>query len=403
MRRIVQLLPILLFGLIACTSVKTDNKELYINQVFEIDTVLTLDGIDESESPCFAIENDNLYIYPNKYLVDSKHKQINKIIKYDLKNRKLKEIRLNLPDSLKDLHFKNIEVSNDFFFLIDWDKRLSIYDRHNKHIINSISVPRPYTYIKFVDNKLFLMESGIYSSNRNTKTRTHLGIYNLSDNTLNNYDIKDPENYQFSYFSPTKFVAISKKCFIVSEIDKYKLRLYDYDLNNVNTISYRHKDWVKIDESLYKDIKPSKIKNHTAKYYIDMLRPYYFDMSFIRKINFINDSLLLINWTIPIKNIKKKELYDIWKYNKTNNKFEPLKLKLTDKIPNMDNKFIDTKILPFYNNYIVMDNYLIDIQPIPISIYQDITYQELLEKINDYFVNNNMKYSIIIRKYKGIK
>jgi hypothetical protein len=374
------------------------DENRYINDFFEIDTIYILPFEEANDFLCFNFFDDKLYIVGTPYSMNSK-KTFN-LLEYNCKSKKLNDLELFLPDSLKSIFVINIEINENNLFLLGWN-RLLIFDRKNRKFSKLINLNRPYRYLKCINNTLYLTESGIYGSNRMADSYTHLGIINLQTFNYSFIDLKDPSSIQFCYFQPRKIIAMSDKNILLSDVDKYKFEIYEYDTINKISFSYDHPNWKTIENLYYKQITPPRDKVYYPKSYIDSLRPYYNKISTIKKVDFINDSTFLINWDIPSNEVDRENFFDLWRIENPMTKAHPVFVGMKQRIPKENEIFIIQKILPIYESYVINDNYLIDIQPMPISIYKNTTYINLFNEINNYLKNNDMKYSIVIRRFKG--
>lgn len=391
---------VLLNGFTKCVTNNTDETKYHINELFALDTIFVVDGVQDDGDYRLSVYNNNVYIAKNQFPVLKNKRFIFEIYEYNCVTKKSRLLNLNFGDTLKNFSLKRMEFDDEYIYFIDWNYRLLVYDRLANKVTKIIKFNRPFKYIKICSDRLYLFESGIYSSNKKMISHTHLGILDLENYVLIYKDLPDSKNYQFSFFGPSQYIDVNCEYVMISEIDEYLINLYGFDSYKFDSLKISHDNWCYIDKGLYSNIKPNPNIFYYPKSYMDSLRPFYFNMSHIKKVNFINDTLIVVYWTIPENGNKQKDVFDILIYNKKERFIKPLYLSLTQKKPERKDYFIKTKILPISGGYKIANNYLIELQPIPISLFQNKTYLELYEQINEYYLENDLKYSVIIRKFE---
>ena len=376
-------------------SIESFSNDRYISNVLPIDTVIVVPFEDLYVQNIPVLGNENIYIITgNRVSKECNIFDINKLSTY--------KYTIVLDDYFKDIRDFAF-FSNDTLVTINWNYALKIYSKVDSKFIlsDNVQLERPFKYIRSIDNKrIILFESGIYGSNRTLKSHTHVGIITFLDDSVSVkcFDLPDPNSIQLSLFGPKKYIDCSNKFIVVSDIDNYVLKIYDYSSSLISTVCIDENINEKDVDISYKNITiPNSKEPYNAKYYLDKLRPHYNKINTIRRVDFLNDSTILICKRIKISDNYsfKFDIITIDDLGNINNKF----LGFMDYIPNPDNKFIDENDLNIIADYKCLNNSLFYFQPIPISMYNNLTFQEVFDKIQEYYIKSeNILQSLIIRK-----
>jgi hypothetical protein len=229
--------------------------------------------------------------------------------------------------------------------------------------------------------------------------------YDLKNKKTINFEIiyPEPKGFGFLNFIPRENIACNGKYYVISDVSEYNLYLYDTDWNLIDKISPNHKNWVQNKKlpdartvaSAYKEAPQKSIK---------LMQPFTRKTSLIYNIFFKNSETILVSWSVPSK--LGSFIFDEFKIINGKleliNTFEQMELNKNSK-----ELFgtLGANALEMPSSYYLFDNYLVTIsEDVPFDIFSDeiqtMKLKDYYEKLDDYYIENSIKRSILIYKFK---
>ena len=310
-----------------------------------------------------------------------------------------KEYSLILPNYIKFNGIYTFCISNDSIFYNDWQQF------HCFKIINdtciyqfSTALFTAYTHMKKINDKIYLFDVAYTSDNIISGHATNVEVINLSKKNQSRTYFPNPSAAGFSFFSPQKVMEIDKDGVYISDFDKYRIMLYDFDSNPIDSIIYKPKEWLETNKEIPK--YPNNFFKPTV--YIKKIQPFLKKISIIHSIDRIGKNDLLICWSIPKGgDFNNDYRYDIW--TKTNGDWF-LKESNKKEFTNDKNLIIDNYSISFNNRCRIVGDYLIVIQ-IGSSVelfkkFSGLNSKDYFKQCEKYFINNNLKTLIGVYKIK---
>lgn len=369
---------------------------------------MLLDSNIEEDDLIFKSVNDTLFYLGLKWDENNQKQYIignnfeKKIYLLDLKDNNLSNFLNNykLYDFTKYNDTLIITISNYLLFFIENGPKYEL--------IKSNKLENQLFKIDVFQNTLIGYVSSPFKSlqvNKNVNTyyyKLDLNSYKSELIQLNN-----PEGLIFMLLQPRYLINMYKNMIIQADAigDSIVISFYDYFLEKyIRRIAYKPNNWIppnKKDKTiLLRNLNEDSLK--FAKKVIELIRPKLQKFSTIIKIDFLNDTTLLIFRSNPRKNYR--EHYDLDYF------FDILVIN-SDKITyyvNLQNQIIDyDKPLKNYsgswnigNTYYLTGNNIVLLEPIPFIFdekYFELSFNSFKNKIADYYSQSErIRLSIVI-------
>jgi hypothetical protein len=330
----------------------------------------------------------------NLYLADEQSKNI------QLQNiSKNISYNLILPDTVLYKGFCTFLIDKDTLFYTDW-RYLHSFKILNDTAIHLFStlISNPSYNLKKIEDKVFIF-SVLYSSvSIETGHITNVEIINIRNKNHKRLTFPAPSAAGFSFFVPNKVIDVDTNYIFLSDYDKYRIILYDYDSNPVDSILCNPSEWI-----YYKgEIPKYPEKYYYPKNFISKIQPFADTTSLIRSINKIGDNSLLVCWSIPKGyDFQFVYKYDLW--TKTSDRWK-LVFQGLDDFPYKENSILDSNSFTFQNDFRVNGEYIIipnkgsTVDLFKNSYGKNIT--EYKEKCELFFIDNDLQTLIGVFKLK---
>jgi hypothetical protein len=259
--------------------------------------------------------------------------------------------------------------------------------------INTIELP-PHSAgknMKVIEDNKFLFYS-IYNFHPDQLiNNTTIMIYDAAENKIQNCIHPDLPCIAFSHL-PHEWIAINKNRIALSDPCGYKIRFYDFALNIKDSIVYHPSNW--------KDLTANKIPFETSsakihpKLLIDKLLAFEDTISRIEKIEFVNNSRLLVSSTCLNCGENKRRI-DIWNMG---NYSSPVYTRnaLPIEYSDSDNINIDTIPLKLNHasNILFKDNLMYSVNDEDFEINRSMTVKEFNHQKDIFYETHDPYFSI---------
>ncbi len=241
-----------------------------------------------------------------------------KIYSVNTTNERRDSFEITLPASITINDLPEISVSDNYLLLCD-DEHFDFYrfiKSNGKFIFsNKIDLPKKACgrYMKALGNDKFLLYTIYNFHPADKRNNANIGIYDAKNDKILKFIHPEVPCIGFSHLTKS-WVTTSDKYIALANPCGYKIRLYDFNLNVVDSIDYTGAvDWNNLPgNKIPVETDPSKIH---PKLLIDQLLLMQDTISRIEKISFINDSQLLVSSTCKNCGNEKRRI-DVWMLNK---------------------------------------------------------------------------------------
>ncbi len=242
---------------------------------------------------------------------------------------------------------------------------------------------------------------------------TGMRLYRPKEDTLFDYIVlPNPEGVEYTLFAPRSVVAVWDQMVVVSDITRYRVKLYDLSGAERGVIQREVPGWIAVDIEERGTIDPEELSPHSPKnrmsirQYIDTLRPTAYSTSNIRRVDFLNDSTLLVTY-FNGKTVEKGPMkgtiieYDIWR--RRNNRWELLAGDIPDFSYDLDDNLSIERMLPLSYAFKRggLSNFLYRIEEcVPFQTF-DVKYSELPSIMEQYLIEHGKLYhSLFLYSFK---
>mgnify|MGYP000934327105 CR=1 FL=1 len=375
------------------------NKEYIQNYFSVVNKILLPIEFNDKNNIRMTVFKDTIFVM-NCKIIDTNDKKAILLYNTDSRVKQFIYLPKYIFNELKTIHDFAL---NDNFIAIIYFNSILMFDIKNNNTFCKKFDSIPNDKIKLTSK--YLLAATCNFKNRNDTSMTKFIKISLDDFKIvaESY-IQDPKGIVFTLFQPKNLFDMNENSIIITDAVEYSVRIFDWNFQQIDSINIEPNNWIKIDSKSKLDIENiSKIYGNYLKELIDTLRYFTENFSFCHKIHFINDTTVLLNWSVPSKNNKApyNYYYDLIIFQ--NNKWKGVST-----TTNMPFDF-DTPIINFnhkwniLNNYNILNNFLFEIESIPFVISDsdsNITINLLKENIKDYYItNDNLRYTIIKMKY----
>lgn len=327
----------------------------------------------------------------------------------NMSNDEIAKVIIN-DTSLTKFMLRDYEITSDNLILSAFEYILIFKKRDKDYIFDkSIHLNCTLEKIYLYDNKIIGYSNNYWGSigaNKDSVYSYYVTI-NLSD-LKPNYYILGKQNYSiFTIFQPRQLISGYKNKIVNIDAIGDSVNFYVFDINTNKKVAYNYKPktWISANKETIEFIKKfnTPLFRKYVKNTIDSLRPLMQKISFISKIDFINDSTLLILETVPKENYSN--IYDL-DYCLDIITFDECRItkiiQLTQNKKNLDEPLKVNFLSSWYINdsYQYCDKKVIFTEQIPFPITDELyklTPNQINDKIKEYVnEHDNLPYQFII-------
>ncbi|MCE2503259.1 MAG: hypothetical protein J4G05_04260 [Chlorobi bacterium] len=330
-----------------------------------------------------------------------------------------------IPGNIRDTYFfvKDITVDASAMGILVSD-HLLVYDLQSlgqENVSGSSVIPvwrsvplDDFYYQIQASGDAFVMHECAVSSTLRIGDYTGMRLYRPKEDTLFDHIVlPNPEGVEYTLFRPRSVIAVWDQMVVVSDITQYRVKLYDLSGAERGVIQREVPGWIAVDIEKRGTIDPEELsplspKNRMSiRQYIDTLRPTAYSTSNIRRVDFLNDSTLLVTYfngkTAEKGLLKGRALieYDIWR--RRNNRWELLAGDIPDFSSDLDSNLSIERMLPLRYGFKRggLPNVLYRIQEyVPLQTF-DIKYSELPSIMEQYLIEHGKLYhSLFLYSFK---
>lgn len=341
------------------------------------------------------IHRSTALFYENNQLF----RAIDKITSLEIQNISAdKKYKLILPDSIGYHGYQTYMIDGDSIFYNDY-LYFHCFKITDDSCIHQFSTNISYTHlnIKKINEKVYLYDVRYSSNSINKGTPSIIEIIDLKLRKRDTLFPPSPSSDGFSYIYPFKVIDIDTNNIIISDFDKYRILMYDHNLNLLDSIIYFPKGWKIINDEI-----PQYPKNyHKPKEYIKKIIPLTARMSIINSIGIIAGNKLIVCWSIPTGN----ELNAILKFDIFTKKDCKWLIESSD---NSDCCADSTMPVNYYNikisnRFRIVGDYLISYFVGTQSLFEKNigkTFKDFNDSLEQYFIEKPLKTIVFVYKIK---
>lgn len=220
----------------------------------------------------------------------------------------------------------------------------------------------------------------------------------------NDYNLKkefvfsDVLGIEFTLFQPKNLINLNDEYIALSHLKNYQIDLYNWEFEKVDSIVINKREWFASEEAEeYFKLSDVSIDLSKAKNIIEQLRPLLYEFSMVHKSYFLSNYSMIIFWSHP----NKEEIYDL-RFDfiqKKNNNWECFSENLINYSFENGSKLKD--MLDRWKlsmSFEVKDGIIYLVEPFPFEIadVQNYSISKIKSKINDYYIDNELRYSLIL-------
>ncbi len=398
-------------------------SQTYVNDYFRLKKQVLL---EDNEKKTISVRGCKIvYTDDNLYLLDlsneEKDKDIGKYLKLHKYSKDNKHTLLKVPIIQekfllflsKDAYFKNYTISNNYLCLIE---QMNVYiykiDTSNNKVdfLHKVKYKSKFGKISFdfakiEGNKLILMMCNMSSQSLKSREHTSILIYDILEKKIITEKIlENPSGVEHVLFIPFQNMDYQNGYFAIADFDNYNIKIYDdKNIQLLHTISRVPQKWKPIEncekckevaKTFDDDIKQGKLYSIIGK-----LNRTTLSFSVIKRVNFLNDTTLLVCYENRVTDDywDSEWYYDIWVYR--NGKWVEKYVDLFAK----GNRNSPQPNFCFSMNYVLNNGNLVFRNATPFIIKpEDFNNLKSMEKkIEDYFIDNPLKYSAFIYDFKN--
>ncbi|MDR0971133.1 MAG: hypothetical protein LBM25_01950 [Bacteroidales bacterium] len=358
------------------------------SKVIDYDTtIFTKDKIDcIYNNIILSFNNDTLYFIDEKLAHKNKYKKV-KISGLDTKTNKMFSFYFSAKNcnNLKDKrnHISRFWIKDNNLY-INVSNHIYVFNKNkdNEYVfqkeVNKPKEGENYDAFPLKDNKILLYKN-------------YLGLFDTFDESTCwlLYDLEKEEVIQrkeylnfpspiLTYFGPRDIISISNDRIFYSPANEYKILIYDFNLNLVDSIVHQKKNWIMVDEEKEKQVlnkyeEPIERLNAFSNYFWD-------STSSIMRLFTSNDYLIVVYKGFNDSIKLEIGLYDVW--HKENNEW-----KLIEEANEETINYIKNKFYPF-GATLLKDNIIIQIKEKTPIKREDYKSEEKYQKAKEKYILN---------------
>jgi hypothetical protein len=231
-------------------------------------------------------------------------------------------------------------------------------------------------------------------------------VCDTNGNQISNHDFKVPKGFQLDYYAPNKRFDYCNNKYIVSDILDYNILIYN---NKYEKIAHLQRSL-----KLFEENKNIEHIFDTNSYNVWVNQSKYNDsMRFFSRLEFAefcDDSTIFVSYIDgkKFKNSNDGRYYDIWKFDKKNNKWELNKKDLINKFPSKENQreFLTLEYISggLLNTYKISNGKILCIKRIGIDLskieFNKTILKDYWEMNTNYYENNNLRFTLFVYSIK---
>jgi hypothetical protein len=375
---------------------KTENIFSFLK--LENQYIAEKDGIEPFD---YMINFNEKSLYLIRKPTTSLHKG-DKIVLYQISEKGHKKIYFIFPE---DDWLVNFTIYKDKLFILG-QYYIYLYNDifgGNQIFNRKLKLSEMYSDIYFYNDKIITTKSCLSCEDAGVKAL----VYDLKTSTTKEHSFEKPIGFPLTYFQPKRNINFYKGYFLISDITKYRIRVYDLSFNQVSELSRSSIDWDKDSNQIFnkaleniKTIKDVRAKND----YIRTINDRYY---VINLVDFLNENTIMVCWSTSLNimnngNGDKFDYYDIWQLN-SQKKWELKEKNIEDSKNNPNDKFNFDNFNYLFSQYYVKEDKIIIPNFFPFDLrtldLKNLTYKELYQKQSDYYKTNEIKSSFFIYKF----
>ncbi len=376
-----------IFFVFVIFSFRSNAKDLH--DFINLDTILYMPATIYKDKLAMAGNSNEIWFYVPALREDTLDFEV-----INLSNYSRRTVSCPLPS----MYFKirtpqpySFDVSDQFICLFVYRTLILIERQGDLLKLKSLTpINESIDFMKIKGDLLYFGKH--YNSHPNdSPMKTVMAMYNLKTEVLEEIISPKFNHIEFSHFERNKWVDFTDGLNIFSQSTSYSFNLYDDQLNLIDSLTYKKKDWHQIDPAYFNEI----LKQHSsAKSLIELLRPLEDTLKRIELVYFVNNHTLIIEHSLFDKQLDRKiRKVDIWTKN-DGAKFA-LKHEDLEDLFNIHDQKITIQNYPialynnqnlFYDNKLCQWNFGTPIYPI------GLTYDQIKPLSEDYIINNDQVY-----------
>ena len=137
----------------------------------------------------------------------------------------------------------SIEFSKDFLIVLSYDI-IRVFENKNKYeLVASIDNEDSYDEVHWLNQNKFLFSTSYHYHPLDQKINTRLSVYDAAQNRFIKSIIPSMDAIEYTHFTH-HFVDVGKETIFFSNTLRYLIYTYDFNLNPLDTISTKKKNWI---------------------------------------------------------------------------------------------------------------------------------------------------------------
>lgn len=299
-----------------------------------------------------------------------------------------REVSVVLPDSVDSRY--RVEACafayNRLFLLIGMNLYVCRSRDANEELAlvcdTAIFLGRKYTSVMASESHLFLVsELFVRDDTTETIAVTRIGLPSM--NREWERQSRAIDGYPLLLFQPRRIATILPTAVVIADIDRYRLRLYDDEMRLESEAELSIAGWGDHGADIRRTVRNSR--NSPVKSLIDSLRRIAYGTWSIRRVDALNDTLLLVTMQTPFR-VKtgvmegKPELrYDVWVKRKRS--LLPVVLDFRTSSPTEDQAVSVVREWPLGEGFATVANRIMVVAPCVSNQDLSGTYGELIKSV----------------------
>jgi hypothetical protein len=314
--------------------------------------------------------------------------------KYYLLQKNNELYRLYIPEEIlpKRSYLLDFCIFDNEIYLLDAEMIVYKFTTsgNSYNYTNYYLLPDIFTYIYVDNNSITCLNDMIAGSNKNDSSQTY--VYKIEKKTGNDSFkyFKNPIGMAFTLLKPRKLIDYNDGITIVSDALNYRILFYDNEYKLIDSIKREPENWLKTTNI--------KLKQNVKQSFNELIESYK-KHSLVEKVYFIDSQQILVSWTSP-DNEKLITYFDLWE--KKDKKWT-LKFKDLTSIVNDTNHKFSPNNTSITGSFTISNNKLLQIEPFPLEIKESYLKKSVIQidsLIEDYFYENDLRYSVFVRSFK---
>ncbi len=274
------------------------------------------------ELSLFRYYSGSTYIYNqevNGHFVDSKALRLFRV---GAEQDKMDTVVFVLPGTVvcsNRFPLLDFEIDSSYAAFVFESQFLLVYEhvRGSWHLLSSTALNHVYTRLRLLGTACYLSLAEFQANNDLLKS--WLVKYNIQTGKIETEkQISTPQGVAFTSFRPRSNVSFGKSIIAVSDLTKYRILLYDTSFQLIDSIERIPLDW-KPANSSNEDIERLFEQRVSTVIWLNTFSHIEDSSSLIKRIDFMDDSTLLVSWYTGNKNAsgilnhQRGSKYDVWR------------------------------------------------------------------------------------------